>query len=459
MAFENGNVSSCKNDGKHNKFYVYSLKKYIDRMLVTAATYNGYVYGGYVRDVCFQQMKNPSNTDISWTDVDIWFEHQSDAKLFVDAMGESFQLPKINPNIDLYDYTCKRYTYIVMDTKIVDVDIMIGTFIVDDFNVNTIRLKYNSLYNIELHKDDNKDQTISDIFHRKAYITTQYVDKCLVGDGDHKYYHLKRVCTQFLNKGWNIRLPDKTLVESEDSGYWNTVDGMGKLRWIFEQAQHDIAKEHKTHILKGIEDEYKLSHSSTSTTRNNILPYTIPIYIDPAEPSSKQYINEKQKISGDVDKEEQKVSYTSEYHSYPVLKDQSCENECLNETKKISDVDNEQQKVSYISEYHSYPVLKDQSCENECLSENKVVECHVMGHNDPPYDVDMVFSDRSSEATSHALGEQLSTITTHLGSTLDNIDDYSKLMPMINQLTATVNNLSTVLDKVRQQIMQYRMNQ
>ena len=80
--------------------------------LKTISECGGKIFGGYVRDVIVPLLLDPSKSDLSFKDIDIWFPDITKRDLFIATMGQSITIksPKDNsPDYSLY-HQDKRVT-------------------------------------------------------------------------------------------------------------------------------------------------------------------------------------------------------------------------------------------------------------------------------------------------------------------------------------------------------------
>jgi hypothetical protein len=132
--------------------------KIIFTFLSMSAKKNGYVFGGFIRDIIVPRMiyKTPENL-LEFKDIDIWFKNKSDLDNFIEDINkntngvwslkenpiESYTNKLRNNYNEIYDamYRC-QYTLYFCGMDIALVDFVVSDQIpVNDFNVNLLIMK------------------------------------------------------------------------------------------------------------------------------------------------------------------------------------------------------------------------------------------------------------------------------------------------------------------------------
>ena len=194
----------------------------IDECLYTAGSYNGRVFGGYVRDVIVPRLTNPK-CKVKFNDVDVWFTKQENADKFIKAMGKSFsECNAESPST--YRFVRKQYLYYRYGTRVVFFDVIVSELLpVDDFDVNQLTyrvvnrdalLNYNN--GAEFMAFNYGDKSVDDlkqaINNKTVTMLPEYKEKFTGGHNilikstvADKYFN--RLKTRYLERGWNIRIP------------------------------------------------------------------------------------------------------------------------------------------------------------------------------------------------------------------------------------------------------------
>ena len=131
-----------------------------------ASENNGKVFGGYVRDVLIPCEVDPL-CNVSFNDIDIWFETELEANIFINDINDNFDLreiPKmeIKPGVVHYAFGRQQY-HLYQDNKcILWIDVVISDMIpVDDFDVNYLTCIIRD--NIKIFKSFSENYTTEDL--------------------------------------------------------------------------------------------------------------------------------------------------------------------------------------------------------------------------------------------------------------------------------------------------------
>lgn len=179
----------------------------IDDCIKIASSYDGKIFGGYLRDVVISKMTNPSRK-CRFKDVDLWFKTVIDADLFIKNMKDvyDFQLIPESSIDDNIPYTFNRKQYHLFYNNIIILfDIIVCEwFPVDDFDVNFLTYSYKD--NVELIECESssfdKDNLINSINKKKMTILPSYLKKLIVKKSSD--LHISRINKRFLSIGWII---------------------------------------------------------------------------------------------------------------------------------------------------------------------------------------------------------------------------------------------------------------
>lgn len=252
------------------------LNKYviIDDSIKIANTYDGKVFGGYVRDVVIPKMTDPRRK-CEFKDVDIWFKTDIEADLFINDMKDvyNFQIvPKLSIGDDNPHYEFNRTQYhLFVENIVIWFDIVITEcFPVDDFDVNFLTYCYKD--NKELveceSKCFDKDQLINSVNKKKMIILHSYMEKLMIKFS--RDVHVSRINKRFLSRGWIIKYkniyfpkPLTTLWINETFRYIKYKDGCNVIcvKDNLETDDCSIDFKERSEIFEGKDDNLNGSNN------------------------------------------------------------------------------------------------------------------------------------------------------------------------------------------------------
>ncbi len=136
---------------------------YLYNFLYHVSKYNGYVYGGLVRDFIVPIFVYGTNSDnLDFKDIDIWFSNQSDSDDFIESLNKGIAHLSAQ-EMDTYDvlegygagqkFTRRKFHYSFNNLPLFMVDIMVSEQLpVNDFSVNLLlfRAKNQDFKNMSL---------------------------------------------------------------------------------------------------------------------------------------------------------------------------------------------------------------------------------------------------------------------------------------------------------------------
>lgn len=205
ITYENGHWNYSPNKINESEYKIDVAKK----ILTLANTYDGKVYGGFVRDVIVPRI-NDSNCIVTFKDLDIWFCNEEYSEAFINTLTHNFKIEigngsflHLDYNVDV-KFTRKQYRiYSQNDSKFLfHIDIITSEKLpVNDFNVNTITYKY---IKDEFVKTDSCDLRF--ITNKIAIMFDDYNPESI------KYY--ERINRIFFSKGWTVKCNNKHLLLS-----------------------------------------------------------------------------------------------------------------------------------------------------------------------------------------------------------------------------------------------------
>ncbi len=207
-------------NSKQNSILYENILRNVKACIKVSSECGGRVFGGFVRNVLaiedyLHQNKVTGSYDIpqiGYKDVDLWFQTEKSAQLFIEKMGK--KLSHIKDSDDKMDntivYNFKRQQYLLMGNVedgdcIIDV-VISKTLPVDDLNVNT--LTYSSIDGFNSFGNDDTNDLINDIYHKKAKILLGYSRKDL---GDVRWFWQSQRLLNLLNMGWTINNGDDNI--------------------------------------------------------------------------------------------------------------------------------------------------------------------------------------------------------------------------------------------------------
>jgi len=177
----------------------------IDNIIKSLSSYDGKVFGEYVREVVVPRMKNPT-CDVRFNSVDIWFKNETNKNNFINYYPQFKEETNFSGNIDitvLKQLYCFIYRGIPIKFNIV-VDIW---FPIYDFDVNSLTYSYvndTAIVESNIPTFENKlDQIIKAIDRKKANMNVKYftnmVDHCLTYPE-----RAKMINELYESRGWTI---------------------------------------------------------------------------------------------------------------------------------------------------------------------------------------------------------------------------------------------------------------
>jgi len=173
--------------------------------LKTASKYGGRVFGGYVRDVIIPRYYDPK-CDVSFKDVDIWFDDEKKAGLFVKDMDKFFTIIQ-SCEKSIYPFGRILIAYTIYGTFITPIDIIIcETIPIDDFDVNQLTVSIDELGGSTFESWGEKRPTflMEAIKNKTATILPSYMTMIIEQSSKNEFL-LDRMKRIFLNKGWTVR--------------------------------------------------------------------------------------------------------------------------------------------------------------------------------------------------------------------------------------------------------------
>lgn len=177
----------------------------------TAGKCNGYVFGGYVRDVILPSLSTECKIqDLKFKDIDLWFTEESDANTFIHLMGSSL-VSNCRHTIDKssveYPFVRKQFYVTMFDTVFFWIDVIICNHSpVNDFDIND---QYWTLSRDKFRRVDFKTSDTSlDFTSKNIVMKKDYIPK--LSDPRYKQHGAKynlyfmRVINRFLLEGYCI---------------------------------------------------------------------------------------------------------------------------------------------------------------------------------------------------------------------------------------------------------------
>jgi hypothetical protein len=207
----------------------------IDDTLKVASKYNGYVFGGYVRDVLVPtELKGKQNT-YNFKDVDIWFSNQTDADAFVAEMGVKFVSTFINVDAsEIYDFNRKQYHLTMYDICLAWIDVVVSDkYPVNDFNVNMLAYKYESDKLVSKSMGIQSELELKkSIINKKLDLLPGYFDKLLPKSTNYanKNLHRERLINRYFKREWKVYFGSAMLNCDSDEELACTVQYINKCR-------------------------------------------------------------------------------------------------------------------------------------------------------------------------------------------------------------------------------------
>ena len=184
----------------------------IKECLKKASHLNGQVFGGYIRDVIVPRLEVP-NCLVQFNDVDLWFDNQRDANLFLEAMGQLFVGPIRTQSPSLYPFTHQQYMFIKHNTWIVSVNVMVSNELpIDDFDFDVDRLTYYiDTKGNDKFKSFDPIKSVDDL-KISIYRKTATMFRGCITDIPSQFsnsrteIYLKHLKTRYLERGWTIKV-------------------------------------------------------------------------------------------------------------------------------------------------------------------------------------------------------------------------------------------------------------
>jgi len=210
---------------------------YIENFIKILSTFNGKVFGEYVREVAVPRIKN-SNCDVIFDCLDIWFTNEIDKnrflhhiKCFVFVNNDSKS--DLEKNIDIRSYNLEQYKYHIYKNIIVRVNIIVSkNFPVYDFDVNDLTYYYsgnNSIINSNLLENE-LNKIIKNIQNKEANMIRSYFDNMV---NHYLTYPIRseNINKLYLNRGWSI-FCDKIKITGTFTG--TADDAIAKQKLLYE---------------------------------------------------------------------------------------------------------------------------------------------------------------------------------------------------------------------------------
>ena len=191
-----------------NKFSEICLNfalNHINNIIKTLSSYEGKVFGEYVREVVVPRMKNPACT-VVFNSIDIWFKNEINKDNFIEDsfIKNSFiKETNISENIDVKR---QQYKYDIYENFPIKFNIVVSLrFPMYDFDVNDLTYFYrNGNPIVEINLLENKlDQIINAITMKEATMMKNYFDNMV---NHHLTYpeRAKMINELYENRGWSI---------------------------------------------------------------------------------------------------------------------------------------------------------------------------------------------------------------------------------------------------------------
>lgn len=151
----------------------------IKSCLAIATKYDGYVYGGFVRDVIVPKMVDP-NCDVKFKDVDIWFDQRSNVGKFITKMGDKLKMKHhVPPETYPGAFNRTQYYLIEYDTVLAFIDVVVSNNLpVDDLDINNITFSINDDKEYYYRESIFNNNLIEQIKAKRAIMMQSYTDKC-----------------------------------------------------------------------------------------------------------------------------------------------------------------------------------------------------------------------------------------------------------------------------------------
>lgn len=199
-------------ENKIGKFELNIILTEIESIIKILNSFEGKVFGEYVREVIVTRMKN-SDCDVTFNCVDIWFQNQTKADDFIKFMniciGYKFLREEIylSKNIDLRTFhEPKQYKYFLHEDICVKFNIIVHpSFPLNNFDVNCLTYFYLNGNQVieEGFPEDKKEQIIEAIYKKEATMTKYYFFDMI----NHRLTYPERAKMMnelFENRGWGI---------------------------------------------------------------------------------------------------------------------------------------------------------------------------------------------------------------------------------------------------------------
>jgi hypothetical protein len=177
------------------------------KILTIANNYDGQVYGGFVRDVIVPIM-NDSNCDLSFKDVDIWFQDAIAVPHFICELVKHFKIEsekdsQWNRELEYNDsnskFSRRQYRIYSKDEFLFHIDVIISDKLpVNDFYINTVT--YRCI--------ENGFEAAHNPINIHLYFTNKIVLMFNNYNPENLAYY-NRINRIFFSKGWTVRCDSK----------------------------------------------------------------------------------------------------------------------------------------------------------------------------------------------------------------------------------------------------------
>lgn len=196
----------------------------INKMLIVAAKHDGWVFGGYVRDVIVPLQKDKIDS-ISFKNIDLWFKNQINFNNFyLEMRGKLY-----------HNYCMDEYYLIHNDFDIGPLHFLITKELpVDDFDIHQVKYcyPYDNAFNV------NDPILVDKISNKQATIQSSYIEKI-----QNDKSHFDRLVNKFLKCGWTIKTIDDIEIPQNVNIEWFMTNFDSEGIWINKNDKKAIIKE------------------------------------------------------------------------------------------------------------------------------------------------------------------------------------------------------------------------